>query len=175
MPSTTLDSRCGEFTASSVTLKAPWRSAYFFASSTRKEPAAESTVISRSESRPGVLVAEPRDGAVVSPATMISKSPSPGSTIIRIFLMETGKDFSRRLRSSMYLTAPFFESKSGLFSSRSLRESSPTHGMRSATTGSSGLIARVASSSSVKAARTSVKPGSRKSGLSMPKRRIDSS
>ena len=48
-----------------------------------------------------------------------------------------GKLFSRRLRSSISF-APRRPSKSGLFSSRSLRESSPTFGTRTSTTGSAG-------------------------------------
>src|ERR1700723_531633 len=94
---------------------------------------------------------------------------SPASTVAfaEIFAAASGKFFSIRLKSSNTF-APPLEINSGLMASRSARESSPTFGMRIATTGKFVFNASCCRFSAAKQSFTSTKGGSRKSGLSMP-------
>ena len=77
-----------------------------------------------------------RESGSCAPPTMTSRSSASASLDWRIFATASGKDFSSRLMSSKSL-GPSALPKSGRRSSRSLRESSPTFGMRTATMGSS--------------------------------------
>src|ERR1019366_9360718 len=79
-------------------------------------------------------------------------------TFSRTFAAASGCLFSMRLKSSN-TRAPPFDTNSGLISSRSLRESSLTCGMRMAITGRSLLMASPSRSEGAKQSATSVKAG----------------
>ena len=93
----------------------------------------------------------PTSRSRLAPATMTMRSSASAlREFSRIFATASGNDFSRRLKSSKTL-ASLRSPKSGLMSSRSLRESSPTFGMTMATIGSSGSMLSVARFSGAKA------------------------
>ena len=73
--------------------------------------------------------------ADADPATSTIRSPASAPVFVAIFATASGNDFSKRLKSSNSFAPSLRSPNIGLISSRSLRESSPTFGMRIATTG----------------------------------------